>query len=680
MTMKWLMLLFIPALCAAQEFQFRQEFDTIPVIVDGYQLPIPWTGGIAVSSPALCDIDADMDLDLFIGEYSGKLQFYENAGTAQIPDFTFTSLFYDSIYLEESRSNPCLGDLDGDGDEDLVIGDIDGWVHYYRNTGTIQNPEFQWVTNELVPVGPPWCLAPALVDIDADGDLDLIGGWQQLTYYRNDGTPQNYCFTLVTSNFANAFVSGNASPTFCDIDADGDFDLFIGDSYGRVHFYRNSGTPQQYAFTLESSPWLGIDVGDYAAPEFCDLDGDGDYDLILGKDNDNSPTPPGALHYWENLGTPQSYNFVPVTQQFLTFDAGVSTEADLADIDADGDLDLFFLTNACLGWMRNSGTAQNPVFTLEAYDLLMLSQGSCTFLPLDRDPYPDLVIASGWGGTIQCRRSLWQGGQLSLPFLSTQDLGLVINCLTAGDVDGDGTAELLLGGFDTYPSNGVLALYENQGSASSPYFVLQTENWLGLVDELQWLTPSLLPELTDVDGDGDLDLLFLHLATTTATLFLYENTGTAQNPQMTLVSQDFLGLPTPDPPMVSGGDLDSDGDVDFIAGGYYGGLRFYRNTTGDTSSVSPYTRPRPQRVMDLALSPQPGNPTTSISFQLPVSQEVDLAIYNLLGARVATLASGRMAAGSYLLPWESSGYASGIYFVRLATPTETLTRKLVILQ
>ncbi|RJP73786.1 MAG: T9SS C-terminal target domain-containing protein [Candidatus Zixiibacteriota bacterium] len=125
--------------------------------------------------------------------------------------------------------------------------------------------------------------------------------------------------------------------------------------------------------------------------------------------------------------------------------------------------------------------------------------------------------------------------------------------------------------------------------------------------------------------------------------------------------------------------MDGDEDGDLFVGDEWGGIRYFENTTGDTA-YSPYTRPHFQRVMDLSLSPQPGNPTTSITFQLPYAQEVDLAVYNLLGARVATIASGRMNAGSYSLPWESSGYASGIYFVRLATPTETLTRKLVILK
>ncbi|RJP79243.1 MAG: T9SS C-terminal target domain-containing protein [Candidatus Zixiibacteriota bacterium] len=125
-------------------------------------------------------------------------------------------------------------------------------------------------------------------------------------------------------------------------------------------------------------------------------------------------------------------------------------------------------------------------------------------------------------------------------------------------------------------------------------------------------------------------------------------------------------------------DIDSDGHTDLFVGDWNGGLLFFHGT--DTASVSPYTKPRPQRVMDLSLSPQPGNPTTAISFTLPYAQEVDLAVYNLLGARVATISSGRMNAGSYSLPWASDGYASGIYFVRLATPTETLTRKLIILQ
>ncbi len=79
--------------------------------------------------------------------------------------------------------------------------------------------------------------------------------------------------------------------------------------------------------------------------------------------------------------------------------------------------------------------------------------------------------------------------------------------------------------------------------------------------------------------------------------------------------------------------------------------------------------------------PNPFNPSTTINYQLPKNSTVDLAIYNMLGQRVATLVSGKQTAGRYSLQWDASGFASGVYFYRLKTAKGiVLTRKLVLLK
>ncbi|RJP82229.1 MAG: T9SS C-terminal target domain-containing protein [Candidatus Zixiibacteriota bacterium] len=680
--MRWIILIFLPALAWGQDYQFSQEWDSILLEVNGITLSTPWTGGYVHSCPDFYDWDADGDLDLLVGCSTGKISWWENQGSSLLADFQLM----DEDHLDTTRefySRPEGWDMDSDGDVDLLVAYFTNpRITVYRNVGNPITPLYELVTDTLLDAAGEriYCQRAAIADLDGDGDDDLLCGENpgHLFYYANTGDSLNYHFTRVGGNFGNIDVGEAASPVFCDLDADGDYDLCVGNKYGQVWYYRNTGTPQQYDFTLVSDNWLNLDVGDYAAPEFADLDSDGDFDLILGKDNDLSPAPPGALHYWENTGTPQNPSFVPVTQQYLTFDAGRSTEADLCDIDADGDLDLFFLTNAYLGWLRNAGTAQSPAFRLESYNLVgLLAPGSCAFLDLDGDPHPDLVTCGGWGGVLHYWQAQLNGSQLSFTSLGSSATGHIINCLTAGDVDGDGGEELLVGGFDYSPANTVLALYENNGTPGSPHFVQQTTNWQGLLP--LWELPSIMPELADVDRDGDEDLLLLHIST--GAWRWYQNVGTPQAPVLTLADTDLLGLDLPEPAMVTGGDVDGDEDLDYL-GGYLGGggLLCFRNTTGDTSSISPYTRPHLQRVMDLSLSPQPGNPTTSISFQLPFAQEVDLAVYNLQGARVATLASGRMEAGSHTLEWEAKGLASGVYLVRLKAGGEEVTKKLTILK
>ncbi len=83
--------------------------------------------------------------------------------------------------------------------------------------------------------------------------------------------------------------------------------------------------------------------------------------------------------------------------------------------------------------------------------------------------------------------------------------------------------------------------------------------------------------------------------------------------------------------------------------------------------------------------PNPFNPATTISYQLPVSTEVELTIYNLLGQQTRTLVSSKQPAGAYQLEWDGrdnagSEVASGIYVYRLKTDDFTRSRKMLLLR
>jgi hypothetical protein len=78
--------------------------------------------------------------------------------------------------------------------------------------------------------------------------------------------------------------------------------------------------------------------------------------------------------------------------------------------------------------------------------------------------------------------------------------------------------------------------------------------------------------------------------------------------------------------------------------------------------------------------PNPFNPSTTISYQLPKTSEVELSIYNLLGQKVTTLVSKKQTAGSYQVTWDASGFASGIYYCKLQAKSFCQTRKLILLK
>jgi photosystem II stability/assembly factor-like uncharacterized protein len=78
--------------------------------------------------------------------------------------------------------------------------------------------------------------------------------------------------------------------------------------------------------------------------------------------------------------------------------------------------------------------------------------------------------------------------------------------------------------------------------------------------------------------------------------------------------------------------------------------------------------------------PNPFNPITNIEYRIPKSEHVELSIYNVLGQKIATLVNKKQPAGEYIVEWKASGFASGLYYYRLKTNKEHLTRKLLLLK
>lgn len=83
--------------------------------------------------------------------------------------------------------------------------------------------------------------------------------------------------------------------------------------------------------------------------------------------------------------------------------------------------------------------------------------------------------------------------------------------------------------------------------------------------------------------------------------------------------------------------------------------------------------------------PNPFNPSTTIQFELPKSSNVSLAVYNLLGQKVATLVDDFLSGGRYSVVWNSRSDAgdqcsSGVYFYRLTHDVGTVSKKMVLLK
>ncbi len=121
---------------ALERLESRMMLTVIPSYVDLGDID-----GVTVGSdakPATADLDLDGDQDLVVGDASGNLSYFENAGIAIAPNFverTGASSPLSSISVA-SQAAPAFADLDGDGDQDLIVGDGTGKLRYFRNDGT----------------------------------------------------------------------------------------------------------------------------------------------------------------------------------------------------------------------------------------------------------------------------------------------------------------------------------------------------------------------------------------------------------------------------------------------------------------------------------------------------------------------------------------------------------------
>ena len=180
-------------------------------------------------------------------------------------------------------SAPAFGDLDGDGDLDMVSGMWLGELKYFKNTGTASAPVYVEQTgaaNPLSGLDVGNGSVPGLVDIDGDGDLDAVSTENDgnVNYFKNTGTASAPVFAEqagAASPFNGIVPTNFTTPAFGDIDGDGDKDMLLGTHGGTVLYYKNTRTATAPAFTQQggaSNPFGSIDVGSYSSPALGDVD------------------------------------------------------------------------------------------------------------------------------------------------------------------------------------------------------------------------------------------------------------------------------------------------------------------------------------------------------------------------------------------------------------------------
>ncbi|MDB5032803.1 MAG: repeat protein [Chlorobi bacterium] len=543
--------LLLPGVLAAQRFEQRiAPFPVERTANDRYLNP--FSGGLIQPRIGLLDADGDGLPDLFALNPDNRLRFYHNLGNRSFRRVHPSG--YDSANV---RGWFRLADIDADGDLDLLTSGDLSEVLLYHNQGTSAQPVFPRVPDTLRTTAAAVIYTqqetvPSLVDIDADGDLDLFIGdpTGTIIFYRNVGTAAAPAFVLETRNYMGILVisggrarkddatilhHGASVLDFADIDRDGDLDILFGDFFTeRLLLFDNGGTTHQAAFSMSRLDTAFRPNGDdvrsqgFNQPVAGDIDGDGDLDILISSLYPDATEQPVIL-YENTSGT------APGMPAMRRRDIDLTSELDLGTFAAPAGIHDTVMNGMVVG----------------------MGDGSIYYIPVDTT-----------GGA-----TVWHPAKR----YSTGVGGLFDASPAVGDLDGDGVAELVIGDAD-----GVLRLFRfaNGGLAHVPW----------QLDTFK-VNAYAAPALADIDHDGDLDLF---IGAGNGRFVYFENTGGPAAPRFERRTPPapFDLLDVGSNSVIRFHDIDRDGALDAVVGAWpsfdrlRGTVRFYLGR-GDTFAIDP---------------------------------------------------------------------------------------------
>lgn len=309
----------------------------------------------AGSTMAMADLNQDSLVDLLLGNVEfGNISALYNGGTSDTAVITSQDTLYpapDPIDFKIFIA-PYLADASGDNIPDLIASSYSSTssgspgsssnykgIWYYENLGQANNPDFRlrqknFLQNTQIEIGGN--TVPRLVDINGDSLQDLVlstgnrfdpaVGLRRSQFYlfHNVGSATSPAFRLVDTNFADMLalnLGQQLVPTFGDLDGDGDFDMIVGTVSGFFHLFTNEGTATNPDFNLTTPLLTNTDLGANAAPYLYDIDEDGDLDLFVGNNS-------GKVAYFENSGDSTSAQFSLVNDFFGAVDVSTRLQGE----------------------------------------------------------------------------------------------------------------------------------------------------------------------------------------------------------------------------------------------------------------------------------------------------------------------------------------------------------------
>jgi hypothetical protein len=594
------------------------------------------------SQPRLADIDNDGDFDLTIGSIDEPPLYFENTGNNAQPSFEPGEDIFASIEPLDAEMGVFI-DIDNDGDQDFITGGYTG-LNLYLNTGTPGLPEFEKTEGFFDGIMAGQNPVPDLADIDNDGDPDMVLGLSEsgvVKIYTNTGTASSATF-----DENNVYEIGDiglyAYPVFCDMDDDGDFDLIAGrDAHGFV-YYKNTGDPNTASWEIEEEFFEGLgDETYWNSPTLADLTGDNKPDLIFG-------TAPGPLNYFIQTGTPSNPEWTENTMLFGgVLDAGGASNPCFFDYDGDGDIDLF--TGSQLGdikYYENTGSVSGPAWEENSSSFSSLKHSIYSAVAIgdvNDDGYADAIVGD-LSGKLYYHENSSLGFQYQSEVLQDISFGGWSSPVLV-DMDNDGDLDIVAGS-----ENGNLHYIENQGTA-------QTFSWVeipGFFDGIDVGT-NCVPAAVDIDFDDDYDIVCGNLWGDLA-CFINDAGEWIEN---TEILAEITGEQNTTPAFA---DLDNDGDPDLALGQYSGTFSYFRNQYLVTGMPG---LEHPETIASTSVYPNPFSESMAIKVRLDHPARVHIKIISIQGTLIYETGQQMYAQGEHQFNWDAAHQPEGVYFIMI---------------
>jgi WD40 repeat protein len=539
---------------------------TNPQQLAGWPLPM---GAATSSSVALGDIDGDGDLELVTGDDHVYAWHHTGAEVRNGDNDAVTwGIFNDTPFTV--AASIALGELDPGhpGVEIIAAAWNDNRIFAYDGDGNVLSG---WPVQPANGGTPGYWATPTVVDLDGDGVAEVLAASKDGHLYGFDAAGQPLVGGDGSFGVVGAFT--RSSPAVANLDADPDKEIVMAGADGVVRVWNRDGSA--LSLPIPHSWPVALGAATYSSPAIGEIDGDPTTpEIVLTSEND-------LLHVLDAFGNP-----LPGWPKAMPVDSpSFAPSVALGDVDNDGFMDIFVVANATPADQTE----------LRAYD--------------------------GQTGALFLQKNLGDRSESS-PVLA--------------DVDGDGAADVLVGG-----ESGLVQAWRMDGTVLDGFPLT--------VGDFVRSTPAL----ADFDADGDAEIL---LAGWDRNVYVWDlgSTWNASAALWPTYAHDMQRSGSSSTPLLP--------------------------TDAGTASQAV-----PRRFAVHANVPNPFNPATTIRFDLPQRQQVTIDVYDVRGRHVSRLLQDTLDAGPQQLLWrghDTQGRAvgSGIYWLRVQTAEESASRKMVLLR